>query len=95
MSTLKEVKEDILMKQKEKNSLDPQLVGLIHLKTLYLIDQNLWNIYDQQWIKFESEDKFKAPIPPNSKTLVLHLYKNNEKTKNNLLESYLEAKRRL
>lgn len=59
------------------------------------MDQNLWNIYDQQWLKFEGEDKFKAPIPPNSKTLVLHLYKKNDKTKNNLQESYLEAKRRL
>ncbi len=42
-----EVKDHILLEQKDKNSLDPLLVGFIRLKTLYLIDKNLWNIYDQ------------------------------------------------
>ena len=89
------IEEHIPCDRKEKCELDPQLVGLIHLKTLYKMDFNVWQIYDQKWEEFGERDKFKCPIPPNCKTLVLHLYLKTFQSSSDLLASYFQAKRRL
>ena len=56
--------------------LDPFLVEIIHLKTLYIMQEELWYTYENEWNRFEDQNCYqvKAPIPPSCHTLVFHIY---------------------
>lgn len=36
----------------EDKPLDPFLVEIIHLKTLYMMQEDLWQIYENEWNRF-------------------------------------------
>lgn len=56
--------------------LDPHIAELLRQKTLYQMQLELWNVYELSWKAFNRSDhlKAKAPIPPNCRTLTLHVH---------------------
>ena len=61
---------------KTEKALDPATVEFIRQVTLYKMQRDLWILYEFEWHKFKIKDHLtaKAPIPPNTRVLTLHLY---------------------
>jgi hypothetical protein len=56
--------------------LNPFTIEMLHQKTLYKMQKDLWKTYEKNWQHFTNSDhmQVQAPIPPSSRILPLHIY---------------------
>lgn len=57
--------------------LSPAIQEFIRQKTLYKMKQQLWSQFQKEWDQFLDQNdhlKFKVPIPPCTRTLLLHAF---------------------